>query len=55
MHKKEEKVKGSDPTTAAVGMPLRVLMLEDNPRDVELSLQELKKAGFKVQADTVDT
>ena len=55
MNKKEEKASGSDPRTAAVSMPLRVLMLEDNPLDIELSLQELKKAGFKVQADTVDT
>ena len=36
-------------------MPLRVLILEDNPRDVELCIQELKKAGFELQADAVDT
>lgn len=49
-----------EPTTfdsdrPAVSMPLRVLMLEDNPRDVELCIQELKKAGFELQADAVDT
>ena len=36
-------------------MPLRVLILEDNPRDVELCTQELKKAGFDLHADAVDT
>ena len=49
-----------EPTTfdsdrPAVSMPLRVLILEDNPRDVELCIQELKKAGFELQADAVDT
>jgi signal transduction histidine kinase len=36
-------------------IPLRVLFLEDNPRDVELCVRALKKAGFEVQADTVDS
>ena len=49
-----------EPTTfdsdrPAVSMPLRVLILEDNPRDVELCIQELNKAGFELQADAVDT
>jgi two-component system, cell cycle sensor histidine kinase and response regulator CckA len=49
-----------EPTTfdserPTVVMPLRVLMLEDNPRDVELCIQELNKAGFELQADVVDT
>lgn len=34
---------------------LRVLILEDNPLDANLCLQELKKAGFDTQADLVDT
>jgi two-component system, cell cycle sensor histidine kinase and response regulator CckA len=40
---------------SSVSMPLRVLILEDNPRDAELSTLELTKAGFEVQADAVDT
>src|ERR1022692_373238 len=39
----------------SVAIPLRVLILEDNPRDVELCIEELKKAGFELQADAVDT
>ena len=39
----------------SVAIPLRVLILEDDPRDVELCIQELKKAGFELQADAVDT
>ena len=31
---------------------LRVLLLEDNPMDSELTLQELRKGGFNVAADT---
>ena len=31
--------------------PLRILILEDNPRDVELCIQELKKAGLIVASD----
>ena len=45
----------SDSDRRASLMPLRVLILEDNPRDVELCTQELKKAGFELQADAVDT
>jgi two-component system, cell cycle sensor histidine kinase and response regulator CckA len=43
-------------STAGVNTkPLRVLLLEDNPVDAELSLRELKKAGFDVSADIVET
>src|SRR5712692_4504805 len=35
--------------------PLRVLFIEDNPADVELCLQELKKASLEVRADVVET
>ncbi|MGH9784074.1 MAG: response regulator, partial [Terriglobia bacterium] len=34
---------------------LRVLYVEDSPTDAELSLRELKKAGFDVDADIVQT
>lgn len=34
---------------------LCVLVLEDNPRDAELCIQELKKAGFELQSAIVDT
>jgi PAS domain S-box-containing protein len=39
------------PTTDA----LRVLVLEDNPKDAELCIQELEKAGFELQSAIVDT
>jgi len=35
--------------------PLHVLFVEDRPSDVELSLLELRSAGFDVTSDTVDT
>jgi two-component system, cell cycle sensor histidine kinase and response regulator CckA len=35
-------------------IPLRVLILEDNPRDVEVCIRVLSDAGFEVQADIVD-
>jgi diguanylate cyclase (GGDEF)-like protein len=35
--------------------PLRVLMVEDNPSDVELALYELKKAGFDCTVRAVST
>jgi diguanylate cyclase (GGDEF)-like protein/PAS domain S-box-containing protein len=35
--------------------PLRVLFIEDNPADVELCLQELKRASLEVRADVVET
>jgi two-component system cell cycle sensor histidine kinase/response regulator CckA len=36
-------------------IPLRVLILEDSPHDLEICLLELKKGGFEVQADIVET
>jgi two-component system cell cycle sensor histidine kinase/response regulator CckA len=45
----------SDSVDHSAPTPLRVLILEDNPRDVELIVQELKKAGFQPQADLVET
>jgi two-component system, cell cycle sensor histidine kinase and response regulator CckA len=39
----------------SVSSPLRVLILEDNPRDAEFCIQELNKAGFKLEVDIVDT
>jgi PAS domain S-box-containing protein len=35
--------------------PLRVLILADNPHDVDLCIQELEKAGFEIQAEAVHT
>src|SRR5574339_1201068 len=35
--------------------PLKVLMIEDNPSDVELALYELKKAGFDCTVRAVST
>ena len=37
------------------GVALRILMFEDNPEDVELSLRALKRGGFEVSADVVTT
>ena len=34
---------------------LRALILEDSPQDLEICLLELKKGGFDVQADIVET
>jgi two-component system cell cycle sensor histidine kinase/response regulator CckA len=57
--KKMENVKDqqivADSTAHSISTHLRVLILEDNPRDVELCIQELNKAGFELQADAVDT
>src|SRR3984885_2386508 len=53
MATKERTASHSDGTS--VSTPLRVLILEDNPRDVELCTQELKKAGFELQVDAVNT
>jgi two-component system, cell cycle sensor histidine kinase and response regulator CckA len=44
-----------DSAAYSISAPLRVLILEDNPRDVELCIQELNKAGFELHTDTVDT
>src|SRR5882724_1899628 len=34
--------------------PLRVLIVEHDPRDAELCLHALERAGFEVQGDVVD-
>ena len=36
-------------------IPLRILVLEDDPRDITLVVDQLTQAGFLVHADTVDT
>ena len=36
-------------------MPLRVLILEDNPDDAQLMVRELRYAGLDVQAERVET
>jgi len=36
-------------------LPLRTLCIEDNPADAALLLHELRKAGFEVHADVVET
>ena len=40
---------------AALNATLNLLLIEENPCDVELCLQELKRAGFIFQADVVQT
>ena len=40
---------------SASSLPLRALLLEDNPRDAELCLLELRNAGFELRADAVDS
>ncbi len=40
---------------AAAAGQLRILWIEDDPRDVELGLRELKKAGFQANADVIHT
>jgi two-component system cell cycle sensor histidine kinase/response regulator CckA len=45
----------SDSTEKPASTPLRVLILEDNPPDVELTTRELNKAGIEFHADVVDT
>lgn len=42
-------------TEAVRKRPLRVLFLEDLPADVKLCVRELKKAGFEVSEDVVQT
>ena len=37
------------------GQPLRVLYVEDNPRDAKLCLKQLEQAGLKLKADVVNT
>lgn len=45
----------SDPSPASSPRRLRVLFIEDSPEDVELCLHELRKAGFEVECDRVET
>jgi PAS domain S-box-containing protein len=45
----------SDSTRNSASTPLRVLILEDNPGDVDLCIRELNNAGFTVQTAVVDT
>jgi PAS domain S-box-containing protein len=45
----------ADSVAHSIATPLQVLILEDNPRDVELCIQELNKAGFELMVDAVDT
>ncbi len=47
--------KTSAPLSVLIHRPLRVLVVEDSPADAELSIRELKKAGFDVNADLVQT
>jgi PAS domain S-box-containing protein len=42
-------------TPASLGGKLRILYIEDSPADAELCLHELRKAGFEVTADVVQT
>src|SRR5580704_16376888 len=44
-----------DSTDHSAPIVLRVLLLEDNPRDVEMCVRELGKGGFTLQMDAVDT
>src|ERR1700683_1253882 len=45
----------ADSAARSIPTPLHVLILEDNPRDVELCTQELNKAGLELMVDAVDT
>ncbi len=36
------------------GQPLRVLFVEDNPRDVKLIRAVLERSGYRLTFDTVD-
>jgi CheY-like chemotaxis protein len=53
-HGKHEPVESTQ-ADRPMSTPLRILILEDNSQDAELCLLELKKAGFRVEADAVDT
>jgi two-component system, cell cycle sensor histidine kinase and response regulator CckA len=50
-------MKTSVPASAAgrASLPLRALLLEDNPRDAELCMLELRNAGFELEADAVNS
>ena len=43
------------PAAGAASVPLRALLLEDNLRDAELCIHELRNAGFDPQVDAVDS
>jgi PAS domain S-box-containing protein len=45
---------GSDSAGHSAPIPLRVLILDDNPHDIELCIRQLNEAGFELQADAVD-
>jgi PAS domain S-box-containing protein len=47
---KDEGIRAGTPSRR-----LRVLMIEDDGADVDLALRELKKAGFDVQAEVIQT
>jgi signal transduction histidine kinase len=47
--------RSSSDTSRTVGTKLRVLLVEDNPVDVELVLFTLRKNGFDVSSDVVQT
>ena len=55
MDKVTHEQNASDLAGHSASIPLRILILEDNPGDAELSIRELNKAGFEIQADVVDT
>jgi two-component system, cell cycle sensor histidine kinase and response regulator CckA len=55
MHKVMHEKPGPVPAGQDAAIDLRVLILEDKQQDVELCLLELKKAGFELHADVVDT
>ena len=40
-------------SAATSARPLHLIMVEDNPADVELCLRELRKAGYEPQAEVV--
>ena len=42
-------------TTDRTGIPLRVLVVEDNPRDAELQIATLARAGYLVQHKVAPT
>ena len=41
------------PAATTSAQPLHLIMVEDNPADVELCLRELRKAGYEPQAEVV--
>jgi len=45
----------SEKKTAVAKTSIRVLIIEDNPADAELACHELRKAGFEIKADVVQT